>query len=409
MFQWARSVMILILLIRFVSPSLAQNQTLVGRFYPEKQTYLVGEPVFIDFEIANIGEQPVWIDGRMGQPCIEPEPIVVVGAKYIGFGSDTTFGCFGGVAGSCAGNEIELKAGENHIARIFLSALYRLDHAGVYQVQARRRVPVNSSGQSSVRPITQSNDIRNFSSYFQITLAKGSEDELRQAFQPYVGDIDNSDSLIQSQAIWAITEMAPPFLEDVILELADVPNRAAGAAVALGRLNTTKAKKKLAELAEDSQLRQSAIRALAGTRDRAYLPVLIHISRDTTGGDRAFAIMGAGLIGGDDSIPFLVSVLQETDANVRVAALRGLGISGSRSAVPVLIDTLQDTDEQIFREATQSLAELTHHSITSEPWAEKPSATTYNRWLAWWSRNKLTAPVYDTNNCVQPKALDPVE
>lgn len=408
MLRMGCSVTILVLFIQFAPSAFAQNQALVGRFFPEKQKYLVGEPIFIDFEIANTGEQPVWIDGRMGQPCIAPDPITVVGAKYHGFGSDSSLGCFGGLAGSCTGNDIELKGSEKHTVRIFLSALFRLDHAGVYQVQARRRVPVNLSGEKSVRPLTQSQDIRDFSSDFQITLVKGSEEELRQAFQPYVRDVDSSDPLVQYQAIGVITEMAPPFLEDVILKLAELPNRAAAAASALGRLNTARAKQRLAEMAEDSQQRQSAIVALAKTRDRAYLPVLIRISNGTTGGDRALAIQSAGLIGGRDAIPFLVSVLHESDVNARVAALRGLGITASRSAVPVLIGTLQDPGEQIFREATQSLAELTHHSITNEPWAEKPSEEAFGRWQGWWSRNKLTAPTYGTDNCVQSEALDPV-
>lgn len=404
-----KSATLLVLLFRFVPAALGQDQSLAGKFYPEKQKYLVGEPVFIDFEIANTGEQTVWIDGRMGLPCIAPDPITVVGAKYYGFGSDSSLGCFGGVAGSCLGNEIELKGGEKNTARILLSALFQLDHVGVYQVQARRRVPVNLSGQKSVRPLTQSKDIRDFSSDFQITLVKGSEEELRQAFQPYLRDVDSSDSLVQYQAIGAITEMAPPFLEDVILKLADIPNWAAPAASALSRLNTTKAKQRLAEMAENSQQRQSAIVGLAKTRDRAYLPALIRISNETVDGDRALAIQGAGLIGGDDSIPFLVSMLHDADANMRVAAIRGLGISASRSAVPVLIDDLQDQDEQIFREAAQSLAELTHHSITHEPWAEKPSSAAYSQWQDWWLRKKLGAPIFDTNNCVQSKVLDPVE
>lgn len=407
--RMARTLIILVLFVRFAPSALGQNQALVGRFYPEKQKYLVGEPIFIDFEIVNTGEKPVWIDGRMGLPCIAPDPITVVGAKYHGFGSDSSLGCFGGVAGSCSGNDIELKSEETHTDRIFLSALFQLDHVGVYQVQARRRVPVHLSGQKSVSPLTQSQDIRDFSSDIQITLVKGSEEELRQAFQPYVRDMDSSDSLVQSQAIEAITEMAPPFLEDVILKLADLPNRAAPAASALGRLNTARAKQRLVEMAEHSPQRQSAIVGLAKTRDRAYLPVLIRISNETADGDRALAIQSAGLIGGDDSIPFLVSVLHDRDANMRVAALRGLGITASQSAVPVLIDDLQDQDEQIFREATQSLAELTHHSITHEPWAEKPSPAAYGQWHDWWLRNKFKAPIYDTNNCVQPKALDPVE
>lgn len=71
-------------------PTVVRCQTLAGRFYPEKQNYFVGEPVFIDFEITNTGDQPAWMDQRMGEPCIEPDPMEVVGAKHQGFGWDTS-------------------------------------------------------------------------------------------------------------------------------------------------------------------------------------------------------------------------------------------------------------------------------------------------------------------------------
>lgn len=137
----SRSVILFAALAGLPWPTFVRGQALAGRFYPEKQTYFVGEPAFIDFEIANSGDQPVWIDQRMGEPCIEPDPIEVVGAKHHGFGWDTSFGCFGGVAGSCAGGVIELKPGAMHSTRIFLSARFRLDQDGTYQVHARRSAP----------------------------------------------------------------------------------------------------------------------------------------------------------------------------------------------------------------------------------------------------------------------------
>src|SRR6266404_1170674 len=131
----ARSTALVSLIAGLLLPTLVQGQVLVGRFYPEKQTYLVGEPVFIDFEITNTGDQPSWINQRMGAPCIEPDAIEVLGAEHHGFGLDTGFfGCFGGIAGSCLDGTIELKPGAKHTAQIFLNAHFLLDHAATYQV-----------------------------------------------------------------------------------------------------------------------------------------------------------------------------------------------------------------------------------------------------------------------------------
>ena len=370
-------------------PTVVRGQALAGRFYPEKQTYFVGEPVFIDFEITNTGDQPAWIDPRMGEPCIEPDPIEVVGAKHHGFGWDTSFGCFGGVWGNCPGGAIELKPGAKHTAHIFLSAGFRLDHPGTYQVRARRSVPIYPSGVIGAPRTAATKD---FSSDFQITLVQGSEEELKAAFQPYVEDASTPDQGDHWVAIWAIDEMAPAFLEDLVLRLADTPNRANPEA--LFRLNTPRSKQKLAELAEQSNngaLQQGAIRALAKTRDRNYLPVLIRIAGKSTDGNRDFAIQGAGLFG-EDAIPFLVSMLSNPDVDARIAAARGLGLTGSRSAVSILIGALQNPDDEVHREVTQSLAELTHHSITKEPWNEPPSADEYRRWHNWWLKNESHSP-----------------
>ncbi len=395
-----RSTTFFALLAGLLWPTSVRGQALAGRFYPEKQTYFVGEPVFIDFEITNIGDQPAWIDQRMGEPCIELDPIEVVVAKHHGFGWDTSFGCFGGVAGSCPGGAIELKPGAKHTARIFLSAGFRFDQPGTYQVHARRSVPIYPLEVIGARRTAAT---KGFSSDFQITLVQGSEEELKAAFQPYVEDATRPGQN-HSQAIWAIEEMAPPFLQDLILKLTETRDNPE----VLLRLNTPTSKQKLAELVEqasDGALQQGAIQALAKTRDRRYLPVLIRIAGKSTDGNRDFAIWGTGLFG-EDAIPFRKSTLSNPDVYARVAAVRGLGITRNRSAVSILIGALQDPDDRVLREVTQSLAELTNHYVRKEPSNEPPLADDYRRWHDWWFQNELTAPLYGTDNCLEPQPLD---
>jgi hypothetical protein len=295
-----------------------------------------------------------------------------------------------------------LKPGAKHATRIFLNAGFRLDHAGTYAVHARRRVPVYPLGEWTPQTALS----KDFASDFQITLVQGSEEELKAACQPYIEDASTPDRGDHWMAIWAVEEMAPAFLEDLILKLADMPNRAN--AQALLRLNTPRSEQKLAQLAEQSSgaaLQQGAIQALAQTRDRTYLPVLIRIADRSTDGNRDFAIWGTGLFG-EDAIPFLQSTLADPDVYARVAAVRGLGITGSRTAVSILIGALQDPGDEVRREVTQSLAELTHRSITKEPWTEPPSADQYRRWREWWLRTGITGPIYGTDSCVQPQSLD---
>jgi hypothetical protein len=399
----ARSIILFALLAGILWPTFVRGQALVGRFYPEKQTYFVGEPVLIDFEITNTGDKAAWIDQRMGEPCTEPDPIEVVGAKHEGIGWDTTFGCYGGVGGSCPGGAIELKPGAKHIARIFLNSGFRLDRPGTYQVHARRIAPVYPSGAFAASWTVPKKE---FSSDFQISLVQGTEEELKSAFRPYVEDASTPEQGDHWLAVAAIESMAPPFLEDLILKLAETPNRVSP--VTLLRLNTPRPKQKLVDWAEQSTngaLQQGAIQALAETRDPSYMALLIRIAGRSTDGIRDFAIWGAGLFG-EDAIPFLNSTLHNGDVYARVAAARGLGLTRSRSAVSILIGALQDPNDEVHRAVTVSLAELTHRSVTKEPWHESPSPDHYLRWQNWWLKNEHTAQIYGTDSCVQPEPFD---
>lgn len=398
----ARSMILFAVLAGLLWPTFVRGQALVGRFYPEKRTFFVGEPVFIDFEIANKGDEPEWIDQRMGAPCIEPDPTEVVGAKRQGLGWDTSLGCFGGVGGSCVGGVIELKPGAKHTARIFLNIGFRLDQAGTYQVHARRSVPVYPS--EIAPPGTALT--KEFSSDFQISLVQGTEEELKAAFQPYVEDARTPEQGDHWLAIVAIEGMAPSFLEDFILKLADTPNRISPAV--LLRLNTPRSRQKLVEWAQQSSngaLQQGAVEALAKTRDPSYLPVLIRIAAKLTDGNRDSMIWDAGLFG-EDAVPFLRSALNDPDVYAQVAAARGLGLTRSRSAVSILIGALQIPNNEVHRAVAVSLAELTHRSITREPWHESLSPDQYRRWHNWWLENQHTAQIYGTDNCVEPQPLN---
>lgn len=399
----AHSTMVFALLTGLLWPAIARGQTLVGRFYPEKHSYLVGEPVFIDFQLDNTGDQPAWVGQRMGAPCIEPDTIKVAGAQRRELEWLSDFGCSFGVGGDCAEGVTELKPGAKHTARIFLSAEFRLSRPGTYPIHALRKVSVYPSEALDAPSAAQNIE---FSSDFQIRLVQGSEKELKLAFEPYVEAATKPDNGDQSSAIWAIEQMAPRFLEDLILKFADTPKYASPEA--LLRLNTPRSKQKIAELAQQSgypALQQRAIQALAETRDPTYLPLLIRIAGKSAHANRDTATLAIGLFG-NAALPFLKTMLRNTEVNARVAAVRSLGLTRSRVAVPTLIAALQDHDDRVLDAATQSLAELTHRCTTKAPGNNLTPAQEYRRWLNWWRKNNLTAPIYGTDNCAQPQPID---
>jgi hypothetical protein len=99
-----------------------------------------------------------------------------------------------------------LKPGTKYATRIFLNSRFRLDHAGTYQVHARRIVPVYPSGEFAPAWVIPKEE---FSSDSQIRLIQGSEEELKAAFQPYAADASTPEQGDHWLAIAAIEAMAP--------------------------------------------------------------------------------------------------------------------------------------------------------------------------------------------------------
>jgi hypothetical protein len=398
-------ILIALALTDFLLPAPCKSQLLTARFYREKQTYLIGEPIFIVLEVTNPSERPIAIDGGFGAPCGRLDPIEVVGALQNPGGLQFAASCFGGWGGDCASGIVELKPGKELAKRILLSRLFAIDHPGTYEVRARRHIPLFANTSPSSAAVSY----LDVASDFKIAPTTGNDDELKAAFEPYVRDLASADARAQSNAVDAIATMAPRFLEEVILRLADVPNQAAATTAALGRLNTRQTREKLADLAEHSEsgaARQAAIFALAKTGDRTAIPVLERIVRSGQDGDKEFAVWDAGLFG-EVVIPFLTTTLQGADLNMQVAGIRGLGVSACRSAVPILIELLRSSNLQLASEARVSLAELTHYLIDSNLWLQAPQPNEYERWREWWQKHGTSAEIYSINNCSQPRPLPP--
>ncbi len=73
--------LLLVELIFLVRVTTDLHPSLQARIYPEKATYFLGEPIFLDLELVNVTEKPVAVDSRLGEPCATPDTIEVVGAK----------------------------------------------------------------------------------------------------------------------------------------------------------------------------------------------------------------------------------------------------------------------------------------------------------------------------------------
>jgi hypothetical protein len=107
----------------------AWAQWLTGRLYPEKQEYLVGEPVVVVLDVANKGSRTVSVDDSNDcgfVPAFEvpnAEPVTRTGL----------WGCSGaGYGGSCLGALIELRPGQHFERRYLLKGPFLLLYPGLY-------------------------------------------------------------------------------------------------------------------------------------------------------------------------------------------------------------------------------------------------------------------------------------
>ena len=137
------------------------------------------------------------------------------------------------------------------------------------------------------------------SNSFEISLVNGNE-KLRAALAPLVAQLASQDFKARAEAVGAITDTAPPFLDNVLVDLSKT-NYVDAAIQGLRKANTPKTRQALGDLAahgSDSSIRMEALRNLARTGDRSYLFLMLRLVKTTTEPDiRTVAAEAAGDLG----------------------------------------------------------------------------------------------------------------
>jgi HEAT repeat protein len=251
------------------------------------------------------------------------------------------------------------------------------------------------------------------SDILKVTLHRSSESQLKVAFQPYVEELHSPELEESSEAAAAITTLAPPFLEDVLIELTKT-NYAYAAIEALRKANTPKTRQALAQIARngtDSMLRIEAIRNLGRTNDVTYLPTLVQLMDSDNKEIQNAASEAAGNLGGSSAVPQLASLISSANVVTRLAGTNGLGNSHANEAVPLLIGMLVDSDPNIRQAAVSGLWLLTHRAaLDGDKWADVTSvqsaAAVHQRWVRWWSSHGNDIKAHGMADCSSPQPLD---
>jgi hypothetical protein len=392
-------------LLGFVGTVPASAQNIEARFSTEKTDYLVGEPLFVNLTVSNNTSEPVWLDFQPPDPAkllCDDFAVEVPSAAP----ADKPWGC--GFAGSCGHGFREVPPGKRITLRQLVNQQFRLEQ-GAYSLHAQAAIVVHNQNLLDSPKIEQVN----ISDTFLVKVQHGNENQLKTAFGPIVTELDDPDPRRRAEAAAAITELAPPFLEEILIELTKT-NFAHSAIAALRKANTPKTRAALAQIAiggDDSILRIEAINNLGRTEDAAYLPVLFQLMESENKAIQNAAAEAAGNLGGVTAVQRLSSFVSDADSNTRIAGANGLGKTRSREAVPILIGLLLDSDSNVRQDAVNELWLLTHHMAFdgNEPAdisTAESAAFVHQRWIRWWGSHGATCEIHGMTDCSSPQPLD---
>jgi hypothetical protein len=145
----------------FFWPTIILGQV-TGRFYLEKETFAVGEPVFLYFEMTNSGSET--------QNVHRADPYSFCSGFQIHVSTDTSpsSSCWPATGrGSCASSAAPLGPGKSRTERILLNYAHKIDAPGYYEVEVESHLPYASADLTYYSAAKTSLEVRNHL-YFRI-------------------------------------------------------------------------------------------------------------------------------------------------------------------------------------------------------------------------------------------------
>lgn len=392
------SKLILLLPLLIAAPA-AFSQSITARFYPEKQEYVVGEPVVVVMEVTNDSSYAVIVSiDNCGWP--DSNDFQVTNARIALDAGHPSCAAWGG-GGGCGGSSNNYRTGPGaKFERRFVlhgrrDSHFDLSQPGWYHVRAAGRIRVYASDlREGATPV-------DVSSEFDIHVRDAYPGELESSYQRFVKDLTDS-GYEPSVAIAALTQNPPKFLETVILSLAESTegNLRFESVAGLKRLGTPAAHAKLLEMASgpDEVLAQWAIPALGELANPDDCDAMLKIALRERQTNQVLAYMAAGRICRKRAIPVLLRVLSTADVSFLQGIATALGDTESRDAIPPLISLLASPNDWVRRAAEEALFTLTHRPMedVSTPDA---AAKTISDWRSWWFMNRESAQVYGPDQC----------
>jgi HEAT repeat protein len=364
----------------------AQGGPLVGKITMAKEEYLAGEPVYVHFEVTNVGKEAVQY--TKGDPyangCGGYEMEVSREA------STGAWSCARRVTVDCLSETQMLAPGETERQNILVNFANNVTKPGEYEIGAVRSLRYWPVTGDTMMPADAK--IFTYQTKLKIQVEGAGSEQLKPIYQVYVRNLESQDDEIQRDAERAIASGAQPWLEDTIVGMLRRSTSREFALLGLKNLNTPRARQELAKIVKDTSEETTenvtAVEYLGEMGDKAYFPLLLELAKkEAASGDRAY-VLAAAQLGGEAAVPFLKELLVSKDANVRTTAAIGLGKTGNREAAGVLVESLKGGDAQFQFVAGAALGELTHQSNKGA-----------KDWQKWWEQEGQSAKIYGPKEC----------
>jgi hypothetical protein len=380
---------VLIAMLGLVGAGAARGQ-LQGQISMAKQVYVAGEPVYVHFEVTNVGKEPVVYSA--GDPYSEGcgYSLEVSGGPALPHPSCAPAKAD---ADACDSSEQILAEGETLRQNILVNYAHDVRKAGDYEIHALRVMKYGP-----MRTAAAERKEFKLEKSLQIQVVRADHDALEAIYRVYVRNLGSQDDEIQREAERAIVSGGMPWLEDTIVGMVRQYRSREFALLGLRNLNTPRAREELAKLvqstAELTPENEMAVGYLAQMGDKKYFPMLLGIAKKVEPGQGREYVLAAAELGVDEAVPYLKGLLGSANANARANGVIGLGVTGSRAAVPVLIETLQASDAELGKLAANALTGLTHRSSEQT-----------EKWATWWAAAGTDAKVYGPRECGEVEAL----
>jgi HEAT repeat protein len=118
-------------------------------------------------------------------------------------------------------------------------------------------------------------------------------------------------------------------------------------------------------LSKDDRLRINSVRAMGGSCDPSWLPILLRELGSADAEMRREVAEALGEIAEKDTVPQLAELIYDKDVEVQLTTIRSLGNIGGAEASECLKQCLDDPTESVSQAAEEALQELANREDTS--------------------------------------------